>query len=79
MSPTSPPPAPTPATEAPGARRRPRFFRAPLRAGALGLALALGLTACGTATEDKAGDKPKTRVFKADNGEIEIPADPMRV
>ncbi|MCM3817034.1 ABC transporter substrate-binding protein [Streptomyces albidoflavus] len=79
MSPTFPPPAPTPATEAPGARRRPRFFRAPLRAGALGLALALGLTACGTATEDKAGDKPKTRVFKADNGEIEIPADPKRV
>ncbi|WP_239106453.1 ABC transporter substrate-binding protein [Streptomyces sp. SID8014] len=70
---------PSAAFGGPGGGRRPRSPRTPLRAGVLALALALGVTACGTGVEDKAGEKPKTRVFKADNGEITIPADPKRV
>ncbi|MFD4987688.1 ABC transporter substrate-binding protein [Streptomyces sp. NPDC058374] len=85
MSPSSPPPATasslpvrppsTASARTAGARRR----ALPLRVGALALALALGAAACGTDTEDKGGDRPKTRVFKADNGEVEIPVDPKRV
>lgn len=63
-------------------RPRPRpLTRRPLvrRAAAVGSALALGLSlvACGGG-DDEASDA-EMRTFEADNGEVEIPADPQRV
>ncbi|WP_166392289.1 ABC transporter substrate-binding protein [Nocardioides ochotonae] len=61
-------------------RSRP-FTRPSLSVLAGATALALALTACGgdgaeAGVDDSAGE---TRVFSADNGEVEIPADPQRI
>ncbi|MEO3785787.1 ABC transporter substrate-binding protein [Actinocorallia sp. B10E7] len=48
-------------------------------AGALALALALTATGCGSGDSADKSDTAQTRVFKADNGDITIPADPERV
>ncbi len=42
-------------------------------------ALALTLSACGSDAESSDDAKPETRTFSADNGDIEIPADPERI
>ncbi|OLT19920.1 ABC transporter substrate-binding protein [Pseudonocardia sp. CNS-139] len=52
----------------------------PLRLATALLGTALVLTACGSAgTEEPAGTVAETRTVQADNGAIEVPADPQRV